>query len=268
MCTEMTELSRTSQRTKQIAFLTVFTALYIILRFIPFSVIIGTTGAYLSLSDFLAPLIGIILGPYVGGLTVVIGNLAAIGLGRPMSFFGLDFLPDLMAVLATGFLMQRKRSSWAIVVGLNAALLAIFLLNPLTSVFVFSFPFVWLHIVAFIVLLSPLSLMAAKWLCTIDIKRIAGGILVLSFIGVMMQHLAGSILFEVILNQVTNSIPAASYRATWTAVFFVYPVERAILIASAVIVGTPLIYLLNKVPFLNPRTIMCPKPPETKQPKE
>ena len=42
-----------------------------------------------------------------------------------------------MAVLATGFLMQQKRSRWAIVVAINAALLSLFLINPLTSIFVF-----------------------------------------------------------------------------------------------------------------------------------
>ena len=244
-----------SQRTKQIALLTIFTALYIVLRFIPFSIIIGPSGGFLSLSDFLAPVIGIILGPYIGGLSVIIGNLGAIGLGRPMIFFGLDFLPDLMAVLATGFLLQQKRSRLAIVVGLNAVLLAIFLLNPLTTVLVFSVPFAWLHIVAFIVLLTPLSLMAAKWQTTLDPKKIAAGLVVLVFIAVMMQHLTGNILYEVVLNQLTGSVPTDAYSPMWSAVFFVYPIERTILIASAVIVGTPLIYVLNKVPYLNPRKI-------------
>jgi hypothetical protein len=244
--------SQRSQRTKQIALLTIFTAFYIVLRFIPFSAIIGPSGGYLSLSDFLAPIIGILLGPYVGGLSVVIGNLGAIGLGRPMLFFGLDFLPDLMAVLATGFLVQQKRSKWAIVVGLNAALLAIFLLNPLTSVFVFSVPFAWLHIVAFILLLTPLSLMAGKWLYTIDIRKVTIGVLVLAFIGTMMQHLTGNILYEVVLNQVTNTVPASAYAPMWSAVFFVYPIERTILVVSAVLVGTPLIYLFNRTPFLHP----------------
>ncbi|MGD0072374.1 MAG: ECF transporter S component [Candidatus Bathyarchaeia archaeon] len=228
------------------ATLTIFTALYIALRFIPYSIIIGTSGGTLNLSDFLVPIIGILLGPYLGGLSVVIGNFAAIGMGKPMMFYGLDFLPDLMAVLATGFLTQQKRSRWAVVVALNAALLAIFLVNPLTSVFVFSFPFAWLHIVAFVVLLTPLSFMAAKWIYAINYRKVAAGIAVLSFIGVMMQHLAGSILFEVVLGQLVNLFPANTYPTTWSIVFFLYPVERTFLVISAVLVGTPLIYLFSK----------------------
>jgi hypothetical protein len=229
-----------SQRTKQIALLTIFTALYIVLRFIPYSVLIGGSGT-LNFSDFLAPIIGIILGPYLGGLSVVIGSFASIGMGKPMFFNGLDFVPDLMAVLATGFLVQQKKSRWAIVVALNAALLALFLVNPLTSVFVFSVPYAWLHIVAFAVLLTPISWFAAKWVRNLNFGKIAVGIAILTFIGVMMQSLAGNILYEVLLGQVFHVFTPADFAVTWQAVFFVYPVERMFLVISAVIIGTPII---------------------------
>jgi hypothetical protein len=251
-----------SQRTKQIALLTIFTALYIVLRFIPFSMLIGPTGGFLSVSDFLAPIFGILLGPYFGGLSIVLGNFGAIGLGRPVSFYGLDFLPDFVAAVSTGFLYQNRRSRWAIVVAINVALLGIFLANPLTTIFIGPVPFAWLHVVAFIVLLSPLSLMAAKWLQTIDYRKVVSGVTVFAFIGAMIQHLTGNILFEVVLGQVTNSIPSAAYPGIWTGVFLVYPVERLILIIVAILVGTPLLYLLNKTPALNPRKITTPQPPK------
>jgi hypothetical protein len=254
----MTELSKTSQRTKQIATLAIFTALYIVLRFIPFSMLIGPTGGFLSFSDFLAPIFGILLGPYLGGLSVLLGNFAALGMGRSMMFYGLDFLPDFVAVVSTGFLYSHKRPTWAIIVALNAALLGIFLANPLTSVFVFSVPFVWLHIAAFIVLLTPLSFIAAKWLQTLDYRKITIGVAIFAFIGTMLQHLTGNILFETVLGQLTSSIPTALYPGIWTTVFFAYPIERLILIISAVLVGTPLIYLFNKIPFLRIRKHQSP----------
>ena len=254
-----------SQRTKQIALLTIFTALYIVLRFIPFSMLIGPTGGFLSLSDFLAPIYGILLGPYFGGLSVILGNFGAIGMGRTISFYGLDFLPDFMAAISTGFLSQNRRSKWAIVVAINAALLGIFLVNPLTMVFISSVPFAWLHIVAFIILLSPLSLMAAKWLQTLNYRKVVVGVALFAFMGAMIQHLMGNILFEVVLGQVTGSIPSAAYPGIWTSVFLVYPVERLILIIAATGIGTPLLYLLNRTPALNPRNITAPPPPE--QPK-
>jgi hypothetical protein len=222
-------------------------------------------GGTLNFSDFLAPVIGIILGPYLGGLSVVIGNFGAIGMGKQMMFNGLDFIPDLMAVLATGFLMQQRRSRWGIVVALNAALLALFLVNPLTSVFVFSVPYVWLHIVAFAVLLTPISWFAAKWVANLNFKKVAVGIAILTFIGVMMQSLAGNILYEVLLGQVFHVFTPADFALTWKAVFFVYPVERMFLIISAVLVGTPIIVTILKNGLIKIGKQEPPKIPNPKQ---
>ncbi len=252
--------SQKSQRTKQIALLTIFTALYIVLRFIPFSMLIGPTGGFLSVSDFLAPIYGILLGPYFGGLSILLGNFGAIGFGRTVTFYGLDFLPDFMAAVSMGFLSQAKRLSWGVAVTINAALLAIFLVYPLTSVLVFSVPFAWMHIVAFIILLSPLSLMAAKWLQTLNYRKVLAGVALFAFMGAMIQHLTGNILFETVLAQPIGTIAPAAYPGIWTSVFLVYPIERLILIITATVVGTSLIYLLNRTPVLNPRKIAASTP--------
>ena len=254
----MSEPGEIGARTKRVALLVVFTALYIVFRFIPYTVLIGG-GGFLSLSDFLAPIFGIILGPYLGGLSVVLGNFAALGLGRPPIFLGLDFLPDFVAVVSVGFLVRGR---WIPVVLLNAALLVGFFLNPLTSFFVtipgtiVTIPFAWMHLVAFAVLLSPLGLKAAEWVTDVkQTKLIAMGLGVLAFIGTMMQHLAGNILFEVVYGQIGNPpvIPAAAWPVEWAAVVLAYPFERLLLIISAVLVGTPLIWILNKNPVLRPR---------------
>jgi hypothetical protein len=170
-----------------------------------------------------------------------------------------------MAAISTGFLYQNRRSKWAVVIAINAALLGIFLVNPLTMVFISSIPFAWLHIVAFIILLSPLSLMAAKWLQTLNYRKVVVGVALFAFMGAMIQHLMGNILFEVVLGQVIGSIPSAAYPGIWTSVFLVYPIERLILVIAATGIGTPLLYLLNRTPVLNPRNITAPPPPE--QPK-
>jgi hypothetical protein len=250
----MTELSKTSQRTKQIALTVVFTALYVVLRNIPYSMLIGGAGGFLWLSDFLVAIYGIVLGPYYGGLSVLIGNFVAAGFGHTMTFLGLDFLPDFLAVVSIGFLFRRK---WLPVVLLNAALLIIFVVNPLTSVFVYSVPFVWLHLVAFVVLLSPLSRMAGKWIKEANPNRIVFSVAIFAFIAAMIQHLTGSILYEVELNQffvAINQPPviaASTYPGIWTAVFFAYPLERLFLIISAILVGTPIIWTLKKNSFLS-----------------
>jgi hypothetical protein len=252
----LSDLSKSSRRTKTIAMLIVFTALYTVLRFIPYTILIGGTGGFLWLSDLLPPIFGILLGPYVGGLSILMGSFLAIGFGHSVTFLGLDFLPDLVSAVAIGFLVRRK---WAPVVLLNAALLLIFFLDPLTSFFVtiphtaISIPFAWMHIVAFVVLLSPLSRKAARWVdAALQPKLVGIGLVILAFIGTIMQHLTGNILFEFVFGQIGNPpiIPVGAWPGEWTLVVLAYPVERSILILSAFLIGTPLILILSKNPYL------------------
>jgi hypothetical protein len=245
--------SQKSQRTKQIALTIIFTALYIVLRMVPYSALIGPSGGFLYLSDFLIGIYGIILGPYFGGLSIIVGNFASLGFGHQATFLGLDFLPDLVAVVSIGFLFKRK---WLPVVILNAALIAVFALNPLTPLTEAYIPFVWLHIIAFVVLLSPLSKMAGKWIEQAQTKKIAFSMVIYSFIGAMIQHLVGSILFEVELNQFFVAIgqppivPTAAFAGIWPGVFIAYPIERLFLVISATLVGTPVIIAIVRNHFL------------------
>ncbi|MCK5628166.1 ECF transporter S component [Candidatus Bathyarchaeota archaeon] len=252
----MSDILKDAPRSRVIASIAIFSALYMVLRLIPTFPVIGVAGSF-ALSDIIAPLFGIILGPYAGGLSVILGTFLAMALGRPPVFMGLDFLPATVNAVALGLLIKRK---WSYVILLNIALLAAFLLNPLTSVFVeitlgnvsFSFPFAWLHIVAFVVLVSPLGRKAADWIENFKASSVAWGLGILAFVGTMMQHLMGNVLFEVILNQLPlllgqePIIPTEAYSGIWTVIFFVYPVERMILVLLSVLIGVPLLLVLRK----------------------
>ena len=157
-------MSSLSNKTKVIASIAIFSALYSVLRILPTVPMIGAQGASFSVSDVIAPIYGILLGPYVGGAAVIIGTFLGMALGKPVVFLGLDFLPALVNAVALGFLVRRK---WWPVVGLYAVLLAVFLLNPLTTLSInvggVAIPFAWLHIATLIVLVSPLGYKAGKW---------------------------------------------------------------------------------------------------------
>lgn len=244
----MSDFSKSSNRTKIIAFLIVFSALYAVLRPVPLGPMIGLSAPF-SVSDFLAPLYGIILGPYVGGLSVVIGTFLGMAMGKAPVFMGLDFLPALVNTVAIGFLVKRK---WAPVVVLNVALLLVFILNPLTSLFIGPFPFVWLHIVALLVLISPLGRNAGQWVETLKPKFLTAGLAILAFVGTMMQHLTGNILTEVVLGQVLGSITSDTFSTViWPGAFLLYPWERLTLVILSVVVGVPLVRTLKKsfLPF-------------------
>jgi hypothetical protein len=208
---------------------------------------IGISGTF-SLSDVLAPIYGVILGPYVGGLSVILGTFLAMVMGRPVTFLFLDFIPATVNAIALGFLIKKK---WTLVIIINAILLVAFLINPLTSLFIGPFPFAWVHILAFIILISPLSHKAINWIEKLNKLNVSKGLAVIAFIGTMMQHLAGNLLFEGVLGQITNSIPAEAYPGIWTSIFFIYPLERLALVVFAVIIGTPLVIVLKKSLFVD-----------------
>jgi hypothetical protein len=226
--------------------LSIFTALYTVLRIIPTMPMIGSSGNWFSVSDVIAPIYGIILGPYIGGLSVIIGTFLAMAMGRPVIFMFLDFLPATVAAVSAGLLIKRK---WMYTIGLNVALIVVFLIHPNTSVFVdysigstiLTFPFAWLHIVAFAVLVSPLGRKVAQWVKTNDIRRITVGVAILFFIGTMMQHLMGNLLYETIMAQPLGHIPVESYPANWLLVFPLYPVERLVLTIFGTLIGTALV---------------------------
>jgi hypothetical protein len=101
----MSNQKRLSNQTKIIASIAVFSSLYAVLRIMQTIPMIGAQGASFSLSDVLAPLYGIILGPYVGGASVIIGTFLGMAMGKPVVFLGLDFLPAFVCTVALGLLV-------------------------------------------------------------------------------------------------------------------------------------------------------------------
>jgi uncharacterized membrane protein len=240
--------------TKYVALIAVFSALYAILRYLPLGPIIGMSQSF-SVSDALAPLLGIILGPFAGGITVVIGTFSAFALGKAPMFMGLDFLPALVNCVAVGLLMKRK---WIPVVALYAVLIGIFLVSPYSLVMVqvgsLAIPFVWLHVVALIVLLSPIRSKAVDNIKKFNIPRLALSLAVLVFIGTMLQHLTGNLLYQFILGAPVGMFTFTDFKTIWTLAFFAYPFERTLMVLIAVLIGVPLIVAIKKsmLPFETP----------------
>ncbi len=254
---KMVNNTKNAPKTKFIAIISIFTALYAVLRIIPTVPMVGGSGAAFSLSDIIAPIYGLILGPYIGGLSVILGSFLAM-FGKTPVFLGLDFLPATVAAVSVGLLMKRK---WIPIIGLNIALLVAFLLHPNTSIFVniplgdttIPLPFAWVHIVALLLLISPLGRKAVEWVKAISAAKVAIGVAILFFIGTMMQHLMGNLLFETIFPAI-GYIPVTAFTTQptiWSGIFFLYPLERAALVFFGTIVGTPLIRILKKNFFLS-----------------
>ncbi|NLE06635.1 MAG: hypothetical protein GX638_17765, partial [Crenarchaeota archaeon] len=65
----------------------------------------------------------------------------------------------------------------------------------------------------------------------------------------------GNILFEVVFGQISGIMSIEDFAIRWTAIFYVYPLERLALIILAVIIGVPVIRVLKKTFFISEKKI-------------
>ncbi|MBS7656260.1 ECF transporter S component [Candidatus Bathyarchaeota archaeon] len=231
-------------QTKTLIFIAVFSALYFVLRMIPTFPMIGVSGGSFALADILAPLYGLILGPFIGSISIIIGTFIAIAAGKPIIFMGLDFLPALTNALIIGLIVKKRA---VLSISLNALLFVLFLLHPYTAItipvkfsqFEVKFFFPWLHLIAFIILLSPFKGKAVEWLNK-SLKAKTAAVSMLALIGTMAQHLTGNLLWETIYGVFIGKAPEA-FKLLWNAIFWVYPFERIFIVIMATIIGVPLL---------------------------
>jgi hypothetical protein len=236
-------ISRKISKSRIISLTATFAALYGTLRLAPVSMWIGAPGRAFTASEFIAPLFGIVLGPYAGSVAAVVGTLLGISLTARVNFFGLDFLPAMLSALVLGFLMRGR---WLISCLLYSVLLVLFFIDPSTLHFIslpvpngnIAFPFVWLHIIAWVLLVSPLSKRSVEWISARNMSKATIAVLVLTLIGTTVQHLAGTLIFATMAVPLMGISPKA-LEASWIPVFYVYPVERLIIIlgSTAVTLG-------------------------------
>jgi len=91
--------------TKDVAFLAIFSALsVIVIKIVPGIPIVGVSGSSIKFDAAIAPIYGIVIGPYLGFLAALIGGL--ITAGSPFSFLT-SFAPAVSAMIA-GFLTSKK----------------------------------------------------------------------------------------------------------------------------------------------------------------
>lgn len=220
---------------------------------------LGIPGATFKAGDIVAPLFGVLLGPLLGPLAIAIGTFAAFSTGAPPVFLGLDFLPAATSATMMGLITRRRKRESIL---LNGTLILLFLSLPYTTFFIqvgsYSIPFVWLHVVGLVLLISPLSTRAASKISIqrlnvvdprlVDLGRNLGPLFVLSLIATLAQHIMGGILTQGVVGLNFNRVPGRydTWQAFWTFVFWVYPVERTATAIAAALLAAPVIVALKR----------------------
>ncbi len=108
----MKKITRDSMKFKlssrDVAFVAIFSAFSaVVIRFLPGIPIVGVPGSNIKFDAVLAPIYGLVIGPYLGFLAALIGGL--ITAGSPFTIFT-SFSPAVSALVA-GFLTQKNLGS-------------------------------------------------------------------------------------------------------------------------------------------------------------
>jgi len=244
------QIRQTRFDTKRITLTASLAALYIIPRTIPLDRLIGISGS-ITFSGIITPVLGVFLAPSYGILAVFLGTMIAAfipGSAGTLKFGGLDFLGGALNVALISLLIRGRKTEATL---MYVATLGLFVIDPNTQIFVGTnlpdlpppfqwlrppsppVPYLWLHLVALAVLLSPLTRNLRDSFMFGARKDLAKAVLVVAFIGTMIEHVTGGILFA--------SVAGAGALRFWPAIFLVYPFERAIIVLGAVLVCTPLL---------------------------
>jgi hypothetical protein len=226
------------------------TALYVIPRTIILDRLIGINGA-ITFSGIITPVLGVFLAPSYGIFAVFLGTMIAAfipGSAGTLKFGGLDFLGGALNVALISLLVRGRRTE---AVSMYVATLGLFVINPNTGIFVGSnfpslpvpfqwfrlpsppVPYLWLHLVALAVLVSPMTRNLEDRFSFGSRRDLAKAVLTVAFIGTMIEHVTGGLLFASFFGSVA--------LRSWPFIFLVYPIERAVLVLGAVVVCTPLL---------------------------
>jgi hypothetical protein len=235
-------LLRVTRRSYFVASAAVFSAVYAILGLFPVAAYIGVS-SFLTFREVLSPLAGMLFGPWVGGFSMILGNFVDFGLGKPVVFDFLDFVPDLAAAVVAGLVFTGRRKA---ALALPLVLIALYSVDPLSAVLVrvggVSVPFYWMHLLSVLVLAAALVLEARGRLNRLNPVFVAATM----FASTMAGHIAGSVLYEDITVRVNQLFSPQALQTNWVAIFYAYPAERALFTVLGTTIAVPVLRALSR----------------------
>lgn len=219
---------------KSIALIVCFTALYVATSFIPMFQMIGLFRT-ITVAAIIVPLMGIILGRYLGALSAFFGGLLSVFLSPIFGYPSLIAGP--ITAYYAGALYAGKRNQCILV---YVALMIVFGFYPVVGP-VWLFPWVvWFHVVGFLVLISPLQSYASSSFRSGNPDRLFLALFVTTLVSTLAGQIAGTLAFEAAL------FPDANFlKGVWLGLTFAYPIERAVIAAIASALAVPLLRVLR-----------------------
>jgi len=232
---------------KNLALVCYFASLQAVFSLVSLFPVIGAAGKFITMATIMAPLIGLILGPYLGVVAVSMGGFIGWIITQAGPFSFLSFIPNTAAALCSGLLYNRR--STTSVVLYSALLLALAFYPPIGPAWLYP-NYLWLEVAGLIVLVSPLRTRAGDLTHKhSSLLELSFGMGIISFMATLFGQIVGSIMFEMMYWPMVYSQTEAWKVIVWQPATFMYPVERTIIALIATVIGAPLIRTLRAYGF-------------------
>jgi hypothetical protein len=232
---------------KEVALTACFTAVYVVLSFVPMFQIVGLFKT-ITASTILAPIIGILLGPYLAVTSTLLGG--AVSLFTSPLFSEPSLIAGVVAALFAALLYANRR---ILCVPIYAVLLIAFGLYPSVGP-VWLYPLqMWFQIGGFLILISPLQSVSTRNLRANNNSKFLPAFFVIFLTSTLASQIAGSLVYEMVFWP--SIFPEVStWQATWMLLSWVYPAERLIIALLGAFAGAAVYKALkptNLLPTLN-----------------
>jgi uncharacterized membrane protein len=231
---------------KDIALAAVFASLHTVFSSWNLFPLVGAPGRFIQLGTLMAPVIGVILGPWLTLLSLTIGGTIGFFVFQTGPFGPFSFLPQVAAGYSAGLLSTRRR--WVCALLYLGLLLVLAFYPPVGPAWLWP-PFLWVHMVAALLMCSPLQPKMESFLRQPEnAVKLASGLGVTLFLATLFGHAVGTIMFEVVYWPSFISEMGA-WKANWQLLMWLYPVERGLIVLLGTLVGTGLLKALRVYGF-------------------
>lgn len=230
---------------KDLALTASFASLYAVLSAIPLFPVIGAVGRNFTVAVIIAPLVGLIIGPYRGALAASIGGFIAWSITQYGPLFQFSFVPGAATALCSGYLHRGKWKTFVLIY--SVLFLAIAFYPVIGPMWLYPY-YLWFQLIGLIVLISQAKLKIGNAPNRHSrMSELGFGVGVISFIATLFGHMVGGLMFDAIY---FPAFPNVDYwRSLWQILVFVYPLERTIVVFMSILIGAPLIKALRNHGF-------------------
>ena len=202
----------------------IFAAFHLIITLIPFSLSVSGTG-FISFGMISATIVGFLLGPFFGPISVLIGSYLGIFMNPEIAILGFATpIATAGGALAAGLIRSKKPF---IAILIYAVSMVVYVISPLG----FLVPeFLWFHIIVFsLSLLFVIPFTKGKIEQELELSKTTSTrtLILLALVSVCIDQAIGSAIGPYYLIYVLG-LDVNLVASFWIAVVFIYPVERII----------------------------------------